>query len=296
MAYDFDETSPADDSYISDFPLNERDARTAKKDAFEVEHELTKGQHDHVTLNEQGADRATAVNEMALYCKNVGSVPELFYRPENNGTAVQLTQVSKFIQPIPSGNKATRDALTHVEGMMFLRTDLFPGAIDVSESAAWVRRVGPAVGDIIMWSGSVAVTAGYLDARDGWALCDGGTVNGFVTPDLTGQFVAGYSGAGDYANIGDTGGAATVTLAGTETPEHRHYMVKDGTADLSMDTNDCILLERSSSGGDMKYGLWGATEEADIGESSVPKGTYGEAHENRPQFYVLAYIVFVDVA
>ena len=39
------------------------------------------------------------------------------------------------------------------------------------------------VGTIVMWSGKIA--------PDGWALCDGRTVNNIKTPDLQGRFIAG---------------------------------------------------------------------------------------------------------
>lgn len=86
------------------------------------------------------------------------------------------------------------------------------------------RHLGPAFGQaqpntphpsqvpaglIAIWSGAIA------DIPIGWALCDGN--NG--TPDLTDKFVIG---AGSTYDPDDTGGAASVTLTGTELPAHTH--------------------------------------------------------------------------
>ena len=63
------------------------------------------------------------------------------------------------------------------------------------------------LGGIIMWSGS-AVPAG-------WALCDGSTSNGRVTPNLRDRFIVGSGGT--YAT-GATGGKAQQTLAAGNLP------------------------------------------------------------------------------
>lgn len=285
MAYDFDETNPGDSDYISDFPTNERAARLAKKNAFEVDHELTNGFHDKVTLNEQGADPDPATGDMAVYCKDTvaSGQPELYYQEENAGDVVQITYGAKLVLPVFSGNKAARDALTKIVGMQFVRTDIHPGAIDVVEGAAWVRRAGPFSGQIALWSGSVAETGDYLTNLGGWCLCrDQGTVNGVAVPDLRGQFIVGYSGAGDYASIGDSGGSEdhALTAAESSLPAHTHVVSLGwngnpvGTRAVASDGAETSTSTTTSAGG----------------------GGPGDAHENRPPFYTLAYIIFADVA
>ena len=64
-------------------------------------------------------------------------------------------------------------------------------------------------GGIIMWSGSVD------SIPPGWALCDGR--NG--TPDLRDRFIVGAGGSYD---VGDTGGAESVTLTVAQMPQHSH--------------------------------------------------------------------------
>lgn len=56
---------------------------------------------------------------------------------------------------------------------------------------------------------------------ENWAICDGN--NG--TPNLTDRFIVG---AGNTYAVGDTGGAASVTLATTELPAHNHAVTDPG--------------------------------------------------------------------
>lgn len=64
-------------------------------------------------------------------------------------------------------------------------------------------------GAILMWSGAVDAIP------TGWALCDGR--NG--TPDLRDRFIVGAGGSYD---VGDTGGAESVTLTVAQMPQHSH--------------------------------------------------------------------------
>lgn len=64
-------------------------------------------------------------------------------------------------------------------------------------------------GGIIIWSGSSAAIP------SGWLLCDGTN----STPNLLDRFVVG---AGSTYAVGNTGGAATVTLATANLPSHTH--------------------------------------------------------------------------
>ena len=103
---------------------------------------------------------------------------------------------------------------------------------------------GAPVGQIVSWSGS----AGSLPT--GYFLCDGsavsrstyaalfaivGTTHGsgngsttFNLPDLRGKFVVGHHPSnGDY-DVGDTGGAESVTLSVNEMPAHDHDTDLDG--------------------------------------------------------------------
>lgn len=117
-----------------------------------------------------------------------------------------------------------------------------------------------------MWSGPVN------QIPDGWALCDG-TNN---TPDLRARFIVG---AGNGYNVGDTGGSPNVTLTLSQIPAHNHdngaykWLLKmDGQA--TADKTDNTANEPNLySCGDIK-----------------PAGG-GQAHENRPPYYALCYIM-----
>jgi microcystin-dependent protein len=119
---------------------------------------------------------------------------------------------------------------------------------------------------IIMWSGNTP--------PDGWALCNGSN----STPDLRGRFIVGYNPAdGDYNAIGNTGGEKRHTLTIDEMPSHQHpmWLKHSGT--------------RFTGGGDANK-----LNEADESEGTPTGATGGDsAHENRPPYYVLAFIMRV---
>ena len=72
-------------------------------------------------------------------------------------------------------------------------------------------------GLIAMWSGSISAIP------SGWALCDGRTVEGITTPNLSGRFIVGYqNGNSDYSSIGAKGGLERVTLTVNQMPQHLH--------------------------------------------------------------------------
>lgn len=52
------------------------------------------GMHNFVTLRPQNSDPATSATQIALYNKLVSSVPQMFYRPNNSQTPIQMTYSS----------------------------------------------------------------------------------------------------------------------------------------------------------------------------------------------------------
>jgi microcystin-dependent protein len=69
------------------------------------------------------------------------------------------------------------------------------------------------VGSIILYSGS------YSTIPSEWALCDGGTYNGHITPNLTDRFVLGTN---TESELNNTGGAFTSSIETGGLPEHTH--------------------------------------------------------------------------
>ncbi|MFP4121498.1 MAG: LamG-like jellyroll fold domain-containing protein [Coleofasciculus sp.] len=166
-------------------------------------------------------------------------------------------------------------------------------------------------GMIMMWSGSVN------EIPSGWALCDGRTVNGRKTPDLRGRFIVGYSaGSSDYGELGKTGGIDKVSLGVDEMPSHEHtgatlsngshYHWIEGT-----DAEGLANRKRTIWGDttvDMGFGGgWNNDKNAQMWRGHVNTDTVsdhnhsfttnrtggGKGHENRPPYYVLAYIMKV---
>lgn len=139
-------------------------------------------------------------------------------------------------------------------------------------------------GLIAMWNGT--------QVPNGWALCNGQIVDDLQTPDLSGKFVVGWqSGNEDYNLIGNTGGQEKVTLATQEIPSHVHnfadaYFI-EAHSDL-VGANGIQWIGNNLSGSnktdkDNSYVcLWDHDTRATGG---------GQPHENRPPYYVLAYII-----
>ena len=121
------------------------------------------------------------------------------------------------------------------------------------------------IGGIIMWSGTTIPT--------GWKLCNG--QNG--TPDLRDRFIVG---AGSSYAIGAKGGANEVTLTTQQIPPHQHKVFEYAgyhAADPTSTWNNHITAKIN----------------APSSEWTMPTGG-GQAHENRPPYYALAYIMKVS--
>ena len=121
-------------------------------------------------------------------------------------------------------------------------------------------------GMIMMWYGNVQ------SIPSGWVLCDGNN----NTPDLRNRFVVGAGTGGNYSP-GDRGGADSVTLSIDEMPTHKHDTTVDNTT-----------LFPAAGGVTFNYG--GAGQYPGTTFSMSNKGG-GQAHENRPPYHALCYIM-----
>lgn len=139
-------------------------------------------------------------------------------------------------------------------------------------------------GGIIMWSGSIA------SVPAGWFLCDG--ANG--TPDLRNRFVVG---AGDAYAVADTGGADSVTLTEAQLPAHTHTGTTNTTGAHTHSYVDNVV---GGSGNDVDSGS--SFDRRDLNKTTGTAGNHshtfttnstgsGDAHENRPPYLALAYIM-----
>lgn len=132
-------------------------------------------------------------------------------------------------------------------------------------------------GVIVMWSGTTPPA--------GWALCDGG--GSPARPNLKGRFVVGYDpGDGDYNSTAKTGGERTHVLDVTEMPSHTHTArsAANSSGDSSSQGWPASDYHRSFRSSDRERVKW-------LDAPAIENTGGGLAHENRPPYYVLAYII-----
>jgi len=134
-------------------------------------------------------------------------------------------------------------------------------------------------GMIMMWSGSI------VNIPIGWDLCDG--QNG--TPDLRDRFIVG---AGNTHAVGATGGANSVTLTVAQMPAHNHSITDPGhrhsvTNYAGVDQNNLRIDSRTINA---QSGTLTTSSTTGI---TINNTGGGEAHENRPPYYALAFIIKV---
>lgn len=134
------------------------------------------------------------------------------------------------------------------------------------------------LGGIIMWSGATVPA--------GWKLCNGN--NG--TPDLRNRFIVG---SGSTYSIGDKGGAASVTLTAEQTPlrAHTHTMVDFFDIDDAFDPAGATVASHDQSGAREPGGDNGPKRKQITKTTSSASITNVSAHENRPPYYALAFIM-----
>ncbi len=138
------------------------------------------------------------------------------------------------------------------------------------------------LGGIIMWSGVVQ------DIPPGWVLCDG-TDN---TPDLRGRFVvgAGVKTNGDKYDSGDSGGADQVTLTIDQMPAHNHTGTTTATSRYHPNGNTTVAADNLTTVAKSA----GGTRYSQAHTHGIPSQGGNQAHENRPPYYALAYIMRVE--
>jgi len=174
---------------------------------------------------------------------------------------------------------------------------------------------GPPVGSIMMWTGTTAPR--------GWVLCDG--TNG--TPDLRGKFILSV---GSGRVLGDMGGSETHTLTVNEIPSHTHNGSVDsngnhthtGTTNTTGEHTHTQKSINDDFNNSSSYPSFATPSYPNYDNGSIvtwtdtinssgthshtlsidPNGTHshtftsnstggGEAHNNMPPYYVLAYIM-----
>lgn len=221
---------------------------------------------------------------------------------------------------IPTNNDPVTEGAGQIRAVKEALTNTFPnvnGIVDATadELNALTNQPNTFVQGMIMPFASATIPSG-------WALCDGSTVNGFVTPDLRGLFLKGYDErTSEQAGTvtGNTNNEVNVAqhltvdehvLGVTELPEHKHsykdiYYPEDkaklidegattyedlppgynggvGSNSTDDDNNAVLYLERET---DNEGGGQGHSH--GISDSS--------AMNIQPEAYVIRYICYVGV-
>lgn len=167
----------------------------------------------------------------------------------------------------------------------------------VDEAIAGIQAGSIPSGVIVMWGGSEA------DIPTGWVLCDGREIAPQVfVPNLSGKFIVGFNRLDeDYDTIRKTGGNKSVALSVDEMPSHNHNTRRQDE-NKPVKQGEWGLVRRSvvgenSTPGSMNSG--GSGIEPDLNgpaqEISIPFQGGNKPHENRPPYYVLAFIIKIDI-
>ena len=193
-----------------------------------------------------------------------------------------------------NGSSVTIEASTTVNSPLTVKQ----GDISVDANHAFLRNnvdIAVPVRGIIMWSGdSSKIPAG-------WAICNGQQVSGMEdgkqvtikTPDLRDRFIVG---AGHDYVLGATGGAKSVTLTAAQSglPAHQHNMEHDhgnglrGKEGYGTQSNVFRSGAESPSKPEQRTS---ASSKTNTGANATQDAS--EAHENRPPYYALFYIMRV---
>lgn len=143
----------------------------------------------------------------------------------------------------------------------------------------WAGQISKIPKDYMLCDGSPLENEKYPELKEilGAAYGVDGS-NSFKLPDLRNRFVVGYNNANDdYNLLGKIGGEARIVLTEDQLPPHSHSFLG-----VRKDSNN-----------------WRGTGEA-VGSYTVYEQNQttdstgkGESHENRPPYFVLAYIIKV---
>ena len=219
-----------------------------------------------------------------------------------NGLAVnQISVGSGGINVGGTLTVASGQTLTLTKGAT-LKVETGATVADASGNDLFAQAVNAAVGQaaprgvIVMWSGATnAVPAG-------WVLCNG--ANG--TPDLRDRFIVG---AGKTYSVGAMGGKNEVALTKDQMPNHTHAFVMDnqvgeydvpksrGNPDKTgknsgwMDGGTGYKSSFSSSDKQQARRYFTGTAGGDATDTVVGTDGKAYAHENRPPYYALCFIM-----
>ena len=192
------------------------------------------------------------------------------------------------------GNMVIGDSTqTAATNGLIVKGDVECGSLSVTNtlSATSIKGRGAIpVGGIIIWTGTTATIP------DNWTLCDGKTLNGLSTPDLRGRFIVSYSDINTTYDKGNSGGENFHALTTNEMPAHTHGTEDAGehSHGFSDQVRNDDLNADPGSGADASNSKTTTTRTTASGgdhQHVIPSTGLGNDHENRPPYYVVAYII-----
>ena len=154
------------------------------------------------------------------------------------------------------------------------------GGITVKDTGSFTGYGTIPVGGIIMWSGTTV--------PDGWALCNGQTVNSQKTPDLCNKFVLGKNTIGENSNL--AGGNSSVSLSVGNLPAHSHLYAGDDQV--------CYIHDGNYNAGNNVVSRPGGYDasSSDKGSGTIYRTSNtgsGQSFSIMPPYYKLAFIMRV---
>lgn len=170
----------------------------------------------------------------------------------------------------------------------------------MDQKIASIKSESP--GFVKMWSGAIS----RLDESK-YLLCDGKIVNTadypdlayyygkesettFQLPDLRQKFIAGYDNSSpDYNQIGKTGGEEKHALTDDENGEHQHIVPWGENLATAWQPDWSYPDDRFNN----SRGYNAETDNDNTWPYTSPSGK-GVPHENRPPFFILAFVVRVN--
>lgn len=165
----------------------------------------------------------------------------------------------------------------------------------VDDEIAKIQSESIPAGVIVMWGGREG------DIPKGWTLCDGKELSdGTRVPDLRGRFIVGYNSTSEsgYSSIGagdKRPDQFNMTLSMKEMPSHNHGV---GAADGSVKAGAPGLARKSTgSVSNTSRNTDKSPNEPDIltPPSAIPFEGEGKPFDIRPPYYVLAFIIKINI-
>lgn len=226
-----------------------------------------------------------STKQMVINGKKVGNPVNVNYTRENSGDV----SGSGTTLIMSLNDNTHNDKLGQV---IFIQDESGKNVVVTCRQGKKENTAGGDIGLIQLWSGS--------GVPEGYVLCDGSQVSiaeypelykaigdkyntastkaGYISvPDLRGRFVVGVDyGDSDYSSIGNTEGEKKHQLTISEMPSHTHSYNK-----IRIETH-----EWGDNANDRPHPFY---------DSGAQTGSAGgnQPHENRPPYYVLAYVMKV---